>query len=294
MAPFLFRRKSPIHKIGGLAFFVRSFLLPTSLAWQEFGKQNGMPDYGSFRKKIMKYKMEGAEAPHLDPLIGCNILTDPVFFEPEDYLPLPSDWAMNTVAGKTYDMYEEPGQSLWQAVEALLPKYHGARGSQEQAHSEFTVGEEEDATTTAPETQPAAPSPPTYGYSYRAKIRLGQGGFRAATLQAYGFRCALTGETALPALEAAHIMDHAKGGPHHSDNALLLRSDIHKLFDAGYLGLDSDWRIIVSPLLELNFPEGSAYREFEGKQLRLPKNPSEHPHPYFADWHREQQFLSGQ
>jgi len=50
---------------------------------------------------------------------------------------------------------------------------------------------------------------------------------------AYTRRCAITGEKTLPALQAGHIRPHAKSGPHEIRNGLLLRSDLHNLFDLG-------------------------------------------------------------
>ena len=52
---------------------------------------------------------------------------------------------------------------------------------------------------------------------------------------AYQRKCAVTGERTLPALEAAHIKPFAEGGSHNPQNGLLLRRDIHALFDGGYV-----------------------------------------------------------
>ena len=61
--------------------------------------------------------------------------------------------------------------------------------------------------------------------------RLGQGAFRIPVTDAYQHRCAITGEKALPALEAAHLKPVTEEGKHHIDNGLLFRSDIHRFFD---------------------------------------------------------------
>ncbi len=70
--------------------------------------------------------------------------------------------------------------------------------------------------------------------------RRGQARFRNALLHAYGGRCAVTGCDFEPALEAAHIIPYAGEGTNHVQNGLLLRSDIHTLFDLGELGIDPD------------------------------------------------------
>lgn len=61
--------------------------------------------------------------------------------------------------------------------------------------------------------------------------------------------CAVTGEKTLPVLEAAHIKPFASRGPHRVSNAILLRSDLHKLFDLGYVTVTSDLHLEVSPRL---------------------------------------------
>jgi putative restriction endonuclease len=63
--------------------------------------------------------------------------------------------------------------------------------------------------------------------------RRGQAAFRAALIDAYGGRCSITGCDAVEALEAAHISPYK--GDHTNDvtNGLLLRADLHTLFDLG-------------------------------------------------------------
>jgi putative restriction endonuclease len=45
----------------------------------------------------------------------------------------------------------------------------------------------------------------------------------------------------------------AEGGEHRLDNGLLPRSDVHTLFDRGYLAVDSRHRLLVSPRLHEDF-----------------------------------------
>jgi hypothetical protein len=65
--------------------------------------------------------------------------------------------------------------------------------------------------------------------------RLGQGAFRVLVTETYGRRCAVTGEPVLPVLDAAHIRPVSQGGLHSLSNGLLLRTDVHTLFDRGYV-----------------------------------------------------------
>ena len=67
--------------------------------------------------------------------------------------------------------------------------------------------------------------------------------------------CAITGEHSLPALDAAHIRPFALEGPHETRNGLLLRSDLHKLFDHGYRRAE-DFRVEVSNRLREEYQNG--------------------------------------
>jgi putative restriction endonuclease len=71
------------------------------------------------------------------------------------------------------------------------------------------------------------------GAAVQVHPRLGQGLFSPAVRDAYHGACAVTREHSLPALEAAHIQLYVQGGQHRVDNRLLLRSDLHRLYDRG-------------------------------------------------------------
>ena len=79
-----------------------------------------------------------------------------------------------------------------------------------------------------------------YGEPLLIRPRLGQGAFRVLVTDIYQRRCAVTQERTLPALEAAHIRPYGEGGQHEAQNGLLLRRDIHSLFDAGYVNRMKD------------------------------------------------------
>lgn len=79
-APFLFKLRSPNHRIAGGGLFVRHTLLPLNLMWQAFGTQNGAPDLETLRRRIL-----GAGS-HEEPgrQFGCIILAEPFFFAREE------------------------------------------------------------------------------------------------------------------------------------------------------------------------------------------------------------------
>ena len=87
---------------------------------------------------------------------------------------------------------------------------------------------------------------------------------------AYARACAVTGEHSLPALEAAHIKPFAAEGPHEINNGVLLRSDLHKLFDAGYVTVTSERRLEVSRRLRDDFQNGKSYYPLYGQVVSLP------------------------
>ncbi|MEU7200103.1 HNH endonuclease [Streptomyces sp. NPDC045470] len=70
------------------------------------------------------------------------------------------------------------------------------------------------------------------------RVRLGQAAFRRQLVTAHGETCAVTGPAPAAVLEAAHLYSYASSGEHHSDGGLLLRRDIHRLFDLGLLAVD--------------------------------------------------------
>lgn len=101
--------------------------------------------------------------------------------------------------------------------------------------------------------------------------RQGQQAFRNRLLTAYGRQCAVTGTTAVSVLEAAHIARYLGPQSNRTSNGILLRADIHTLFDLHQLTVTTDYVVRVDPGLD------ETYEEFDGVNLELPKKSSEHP-----------------
>jgi hypothetical protein len=100
---------------------------------------------------------------------------------------------------------------------------------------------------------------------FARRVRAGQPQFRRNLIQLYGECCAISGWGPGAVLEAAHILLHAKSGLNHTDNGLLLRSDLHNLFDEDLLRIDPDSLLVVlDPVLV-----GTPYWELNGTALRL-------------------------
>ena len=94
------------------------------------------------------------------------------------------------------------------------------------------------------------------------------------------------GEKTLPVLEAAHIRPFAMAGPHALSNGILLRSDIHKLFDTGYITITPELKVEVSKRIKEEFENGREYYQYHGKDfLYLPDNPRNKPNEKYIEWH---------
>jgi putative restriction endonuclease len=271
-APFLLKLKSPINAIGGIGFFSSYTSLPISIAWDAFGEGNGCSSFEELQKMIFQYRKDKTNA---NPIIGCVILTNPIFFEPEDWIPMHDDWSAGIVQGKSYTTDTEIGQRLWERIDQLLQKYLYPTPDEEKSQ---LILEEPEA---------------KYGNSVLRKVRLGQGAFRILVTDAYNRRCAISGEKTLPVLEASHIKPYAISGPHFISNALLLRSDLHKLFDAGYITITPQLKVVVSTRIKEEFENGREYYRFHGRDLdNLPNRLMDKPASKYIEWHNENIFRS--
>lgn len=122
-------------------------------------------------------------------------------------------------------------------------------------------------------------------------IREGQPAFRSALVGAYEGRCAITGCDAVEALEAAHVTPYRAEGTSVVENGLLLRADVHTLFDRNLLAVDtttSPWLVVVAPALRK-----TVYGELHGVPLRLPTDPRLRPSESALAEHRRQAGLQG-
>jgi hypothetical protein len=101
----------------------------------------------------------------------------------------------------------------------------------------------------------------------RIALRLGQPKFRKRLLAAYGNKCCMTGTTATEVLEAAHIQAYSKLGTNSVTNGLLLRSDLHVLFDLLIVSVDPASHTIYCSRSIRSVPP---YDTLHGKKIRRP------------------------
>ena len=256
---FLFKLHSPRNFIVGGGVFAYANSLLCSLAWEAFSESNGANSLLEMRARIAKYR-RAAPDDRSDFAIGCRILTQPFFLPEQRWIPMPESWSSNIVSFKGYSTEEADGLMLRNAVQNGLTASLSPGFMEEQAR---------------------------FGEPVLVRPRLGQGAFRIVVTDNYQRRCAVSGERTLPALDAAHIRPFADGGSHEASNGILLRRDIHSLFDAGYVTISSEMKFEVSRRIKEEFDNGRQYYALHGQTVAKPNEPKRQPDVSALIWHNE-------
>lgn len=257
---FLFKLHSPRNYIAGGGIFAHSTLLPISLAWETFGIANGASDLDQMRARVERYRRQDPQ-PVYDYNVGCILLEQPFFLDEDHWIPVPRDWQPYIVQGRGYDLTVEPGLTLWARLQTAQS-------------TPILLGE----------------GLARYGTPVLTLPRLGQATFRVFVTDAYQRRCALTNERTLPALDAAHIKPFSASGEHRVENGLLMRRDLHALFDRGYITVTPSLSIEVSRRIREEFENGRDYYRLHGRAIRPPTNSAHHPSAENLRWHNERVF----
>lgn len=268
----LFKLHSPDNFIVGGGFFTRFLQLPVNTVWDVFRESNGVKSLSEMRERVEFYR--GSQiGPSESPTIGCIMLAEPFFWPQNAWIPVPHDFSINIVQGKGYDSEAGEGRVLWEAVCERLR--HSAP----------------DRIDKSPATQAAVDSK-GFGKPQIILPRLGQGLFRILVTDFYERKCAVTAERTLPVLDAAHIKPYEIVQKHEVWNGLLLRSDLHRLFDGEYLGVDpATRRLLVSRRIREEFENGRDYYKLDGLQLREPNVPWARPTAENLEFHFYAKFL---
>jgi putative restriction endonuclease len=254
---FLFKLHSPVNRIVGGGIFAHFSFLPVNLAWESFGRSNGASNLSEMRKQVARYRHEDNH-PAADYTIGCILLTQPFFLGERNWIPVP-DWKPGIQQGKGYDLTIEPGLSIWKRL-----------------HLEKALGYE---------IYEIKEDRAWFGEPVLILPRLGQGSFRVLVTDAYERRCAVTSEKTLPALDAAHIKPYYESGEHLVSNGILLRRDLHALFDQGYVTINPSMKFEVSRKIKEEYENGRDYYRLHGNAIRLPAKPTDRPSREYLEWH---------
>jgi hypothetical protein len=113
-------------------------------------------------------------------------------------------------------------------------------------------------------------------------VRRGQQSFRQALIRAFGGACCVSGSRVEATLEAAHIRPYRGLSSHAPGNGLLLRADLHTLFDLHLITVMPFGTIRTAPDLR-----GSEYEDFDERQVRRAQEPAHAPSPAALMEHNE-------
>jgi putative restriction endonuclease len=264
---FFFKTHRPHNQLVGGGYYSGFAAAPVSEAWRLFGEANGVASLEQMRKRIAKYRRSPV-GPGEDPEIGCIFIHDVAFFPESAAIPAPPGFASNIVQGKTYDTTAPVVAQYFADVIRLM------------AAESVDIDPDE----------PWHDAGPVFGKPRLTPQRLAQHAFKEVLLTAYQGRCSITGSKIRPALQGAHIMPVAAGGRNRLGNGLLLRADVHAMFDDGYLGVDPSFRLRVSPRLRDEFGNGEQFYARAGEVVSLPERKADRPDKDFLEWHLEAVF----
>ncbi|MDQ2880707.1 MAG: HNH endonuclease [Actinomycetota bacterium] len=279
-APFLFKSHySHGNRIVGGGFLSGWASLPITRAWEFFREDNGFATVEEMRTRIYKYRRKTLDDGGADPEIGCIMLRDVRFFDPDEAPDAPPGWASNIVQGRRYDLASPEGSYLEHVLGALLSR-----------HLNLAIDNEADQ---GDNDSPDAVLGKVFGQPRLTRVRVGQVAFKALVQEAYDRRCAITGSKIVPVLQAAHIRPVTNQGENRVDNGLLLRSDVHALFDRGYLAVHPQKKtLLVSPRLRTEWGNGEDFyrRAGSGETICMPQRNLDQPNADFLAWHADTVF----
>jgi len=223
--------------IAGYGEFVRREPLTVQEAWDIFWERNGCEDIDAF---ITLLNNNGSRRYYTNSIIGSTVLTNCIFFD--QYINMDANeirWNPKTQKSFRYGRYDEEP-----------PVSHKNR----RVHDFNLVDGHRTKKTSS------------------TNIREGQSEFRSKICKAYDNTCCISGVNVDELLEAAHIQEYINRNSHHVQNGLLLRVDLHRLYDSGLIYIDKNYTIQVS-----SFLNDTLYEEFKGRQITLPRNKNHWP-----------------
>lgn len=269
--PVFFRLGAPVRAVAGYGFFAAVHQVDVHLAWDLFGRKNGADTKSALARMLGRDRMEQLAAP-----LTCTVLRDAVFWPERRWIP----WGV----GRGYPLTgAQRGRTDHDPVNV-----RALRDAMGRDH----VPAPPDL---APEIEPLVVDARRIVEVDRA-AREGQGTFRLRLLQAYGGRCAVTGEHTEPVLQAAHIQPYLGPASNHVANGLVLTSEFHTLFDRGFATVEQptsqrrSYRLRLSSEIRGRWNNGHRYYRYDEHELRVPDDARLRPSPKALEWHRENVF----
>ncbi len=233
---FLLKKKYG-RKICGYGRFVAYKNMDIKNAWQQYGPYNGASSFSEMKNRVANYTNKNSKSGYRgkDHIIGCVILKDIKFFDDEDQLK-DMDYGWRIPRQVVKYKYVVSAKTIQQNTHTQLDQ-------------PFTLV---DDTKTYTDTT--------------TSVRKGQNNFRDMILAAYNRKCCITQENTPDVLQAAHIQGYRSEASNHVQNGLLLRVDLHRLFDAGLITIDDNYIVQISSYLL-----SDSYIQFNGMKINLPE-----------------------
>ena len=248
---FLFKTHYPENRIVGGAYFVRHTTLPLDLAWEVFKEANGVESLDALRRKMSSIRGDNER----NPTIGCTVLTQPFYFKDEEFLSAPSDWGRSIVMGKSYDVQSGEGARLWEDVRlALAGRPSGRR--------QFQI------------------NPIDTAIRNFLRRDWDREVFELLSWKAIDVVVQLPAKKPCPFWKQHTSVHIQTTGPHAISNGIFLRSDIHTLFDRGYITITNEYRVEVSRRIRDEFSNGRDYYQlFMARNCKSRLNPPQNVLP---------------
>ena len=263
--PFFFKLKSPHNAIGGFGIFARYEAATVRLAWEAFGEKNGAASLDEMATRVGRYARRDHRPRHR---VGCIMVAQPVFFADGDWVEQPRDWVGTSSRAR--------GTTSARARAAASGRSAGPDARRDER---------------------AAPA-------LRLAARL-----RGTAIRRAAGRGSAPGAGHLPGRghrglprrvrrQRGALTSGARGGAHSTlrggrlpqvTNGLLLRADIHRLFDKGYVTVTPAGHFLVSQRLAQEWENGKAYYAIDGSASR-PGERADQPDAALLRWHNDKVF----